>query len=369
MKVLLLTNHLNTGGITAYLLNLVRGFSKRSGVDFWVASRGGELEQEFINAGACILRIPLTTKCEASPKVGISFLRLSKIFREEKFDLIHAQTRLTQVLAALLSRRFSVPFISTCHGYFKVRLTRRLFPCWGKGIIAVSDQVRDHLIADFGVKGEQIGLIYNGVDLSQFHPVSDLAKETSKKALGFEPSQRLVGHIGRLSVVKGQKFLIEAAGRLRSKFSDVKFLLIGDGPERSRLLELVRKNGLEDIFFIRESVSDTSQALQAMDVFVMPSLQEGLGLSLLEAQAQGVPVVASSVGGILSVVRAEETGLLVPVADASALADAIERLLRERSLAQSLAKAALARIERIFSLDDTIRKTEEFYKGMVYAHP
>jgi glycosyltransferase involved in cell wall biosynthesis len=362
MRVLLLTNHVDVGGITAYLLNLCSALHGRDGFEYVIASRGGELEGEFAKMGVRHIRLPLTTKCEVSPKVGISFLKLRPLMREYSLDAIHAHTRVTQVLASFLSAATKKPYLSTCHGYFKPRLTRRLWPCWGQKVIAISDPVRDHLIEDFRWDPRRIALIYNGVDISRFHDFDNEAIAAEKKRLGLDPGKKVVGHIGRLSSVKGQKYMVLAAAQICRARNDAQFLIIGDGEEEGALKQVIKENNLEGVFFLRSSVKDTALALSLMDIFVLPSLQEGLGLSLLEAQAQGVPVIATRVGGILSAVTDARTGLLCPAADPAALAGAVLRLLEDESLRQALVLAAKKQIEEKFSLSVMALRTRQVYE-------
>lgn len=363
MKILLLANHVDTGGITAYMLNLVKALHKKNGVEFLVASRGGATEEKFKELGVEHILLPLTTKCEVSPKVFLSALRLKALIKKEGIDVIHANTRVTQVLAALLSRATGIPFISTCHGYFKRRLTRRLFPCWGLKVIAISDQVLKHLIHDFHLETRCIALVYNGIDLEKFRPFEKKVIDEKKERLGLDENKKIIGHIGRLSSVKGQKFLIQAASLLARRRKDVQFLIIGDGDEKDNLLNLiVADEVLKDIVFLKPTVKDTSLVLAVMDVFVMPSLQEGLGLSILEAQAQGIPVVASRVGGIPTVIEDGVTGLLCEPAEAHALAEKIEKLLDDPSLRASLVEKGFKRLKEKFSLGLMAEKTKKIYE-------
>ena len=361
MKVLFLANHVNFGGITAYMLNLCRTLSGKDGFEYIVASRGGELEKEFVASGARHIRVPLTTKCEVSPKVFISFLRLLPIVKAEGIDVFHANTRVTQVLAFLLSLATKKPYVSTCHGYFRPRIARRLFPCWGRKVIAISDQVQKHLIEDFGLDRSRVELIYNGIDPNKFHGHSVSEVREQKIKLRLDPDKKTIGHIGRLSSVKGQNVLVLAAERMMRVRQDIQFLIIGDGDEAADLKRLIRERGLEQSVFMRPSMSDTSLALSLMDVFCMPSLQEGLGLSILEAQAQGVPVVASHVGGILSVIQDNETGLLCPVGDAGSFSQAMLKALDDAVLAQRLVEKAKQSVRERFTLDTMAQKTRRIY--------
>lgn len=361
MKVLILANHLNIGGITVYILNLCRAFHGKNGMEIVVASRGGDQEKELAALGVEHIFLPLTTKCEVSPKVFFSFCQLKKIVMQEGVDVIHANTRVTQVLAALLSRATRKPYLSTCHGYFKPRISRKILPCWGRRVIAISDQVRSHLIDDFHVSPDKIDVIYNGIDCARFHPYGTLELAEQKKSLGLNLSKKIVGHIGRLSSVKGQKFFVLAAAEILRRKPNVQFFLVGDGREKEALQKLVRDKNLEGSFLFVPSVSDTSRTLAVMDVFVMPSLEEGLGLSILEAQAQGVPVVASAVGGILTVIEDQKTGLLVRPQEPLELANAIMTLLDRASLRESIIKEAREQVVDKFSLDLMARKIRQVY--------
>ncbi len=364
MKILILSNHLNFGGITAYVGNLCKALQGKDDIEMVVASRGGDCEKDLQKMGVHVLRIPLSTKSEVSPKVFWSFLKLRKEIKRLKIDVIHANTRVTQVLAALLSGATGVPVLSTCHGYFKRRLFRRLFPCWGRRVIAISDQVRDHLIDDFKIDPQRIELIYNGVDLEKFmpRPLEEIVAE--KKKWGLSPAKKIIGHIGRLSPVKGQRFLILAAAVLARKRKDFQILLIGDGDQKENLQKLIHQNRLGEIVFLCPSVRETTLALNMMDVFVMPSLQEGLGISLLEAQAQGVPIVASRVGGIPTIVEDAVTGLLVPAQDEHALALAISRLLDDQALRQCVVEKAKRQVREKFSLGEMAEKTRKVYTDL-----
>lgn len=365
MKVLILANHVNYGGIAAYIFNLAKALRAREDTQVIVGSRGGDLEKDFKALGVEHIRLPLTTKCEVSPKVFLSAMRLRGFVKEKKVDIIHANTRVTQVLAALVCLGTGVPYVSTCHGYFKTRLGRRLMPCWGSRVIAISDQVRDHLVYDFYVDQERVELIYNGVDLENFRSYGPHEIEARKKTMGLAAGKKTVGHIGRLSSVKGQKFLVLAAEELVRRRNDVQFLIIGDGEEEKDLKKMIGERSLEGVVHIVPSVADTSLALALMDVFVMPSLQEGLGISILEAQAQGVPVVASRVGGIPTVIEDRVTGLLCAPQDAAGLASSIARLLDDQALRGTIVQNAKKHVAGKFSAALMAEKTLALYRSQI----
>ena len=358
MNILFIANHLNVGGISSYLLTLTGGL-KQKGHGIYLATAGGELEEKFTRAGVVLIKVPLKTKNEISPKIFLSFWKLRKIIREFKIDLIHSHSRTTQVLGSLLGYFSVKPHIFTCHGFFKPKLPRRIFGCWGQKVIAISQQVKEHLVSDFKLDPDKISVIHNGINTKEFGDNS--ARIDTRKKLGVGEGF-LLGMIARLSDVKGHKYLIQAMPEILKRFPETKLLIVGQGRLESVIIKQVQDLGLkEKIVFIPEA-KQTKDILASIDVFVMPSLQEGLGLALMEAMAQGVAVVGSSVGGIKTLIQDKINGLLVAPADPVALSQAIIRLLSDSSLRHSLGEKAREFIIANFSQEEMVDKTEIIYR-------
>ena len=163
MKILHLTSHLNIGGITRYVLSLAQQ-QIAQGHRVIVASDHGEAESQLAALGASHWRLPLHTSAEFSPQVFWAIHRLVTQLRQAPVDLIHAHTRVGQVVADRIAHRLNVPYVTTWHGIYQLRLGRRLWPCTGAVIIAISELVRRHLIERFGIPESQIRCIYNGID-------------------------------------------------------------------------------------------------------------------------------------------------------------------------------------------------------------
>ncbi len=361
MKILLLTTHLNTGGIASYCLTQVNVLKGRHKVI--VASSGGDTVSRIENEGAAHLYINIRTKSELSPKIFTSVLTLLPVIRKECIDVIHAHTRVTQVLACLLSFITCVSYVPTCLVYFRQRLGRRLFKCWGRKVVAISDAVESHLITDLGVHPDAIRLIYTGIDAKHFkrsYSAKEILEIRTKFSISGGP---VIGMVGRLSPVKGQKTLLEAAPSILRDFPDARFLFIGEGPSEHGLKELVDRLGIEESTVFVRTVHDTAQPLAIMDVFAFPSIKEGLGLSLMEALSAGRPCVASDTGGIGSIIDNGRNGLLVPPGDAEGLADAIKRVLKDGDLRAGLAMHAPGSAER-FSLGDMSEEMNRFYSDV-----
>lgn len=360
MNILYLTNHLNTGGISSYVITLAKGF-KNKGHNVYIACGGGELVETLKNEGINYIPIPIKTKAEINPKILISLFLLRKVIREKNIEIVHANTRVTQVLACSIRKFIHRPFISTCHGFFKKRLFRRIAPCWGSKVIAISQQVKEHLAVDFGLKEEDIRIVHNGIDLARFDTFSADARRLAQEKFGITTGP-VIGIIARLSDVKGHKFLLEALPRALAQFPDAKLLIIGDGRQKHGLLKLSRELKIEKNCIFLPTIDDTRQALGAMDLFVMPSLKEGLGLALMEAMACGLAVIGSDVGGIKTLLSGGKNGLLVPPSDSIALAAAVIELLKDRKKQEELGRNAREFIRENFSQEKMVEETERVYQ-------
>ncbi|MBF0122319.1 MAG: glycosyltransferase family 4 protein [Candidatus Omnitrophica bacterium] len=363
MRILFLANHFNTGGITSYVMTLARGLL-RKGHHVVVASSGGDRVSECEFGGMRHVMASLRVKCAVHPNIFLSLPKLLRLVKDEKIDIIHAHTRSTQVCAAMLSRLAGIPVVSTCHGFFKPHWGRRTFPLWGKAVIAISPQVATHLTKDLCVEKKDVTVVANGIDLDNFHP-EDLLKKADHRRRWDLSDGPVIGIVARLSDVKGHCYLIDAMTDVLKIFPKVQCLIVGVGPEEKRLKEQVRSKGLEQSVCFLNVVNKTSELVPLLDIFILPSLQEGLGLSAMEAGACGVPVIASRVGGIPEVVVDGETGILVPSRDSKALADAIIRLLGDPAKMLVLGQRARQVVAERFSSDRMVERTIEVYQKVL----
>jgi len=359
MNILYLTNHLNIGGISSYVLTLASGMRKR-GHNVYMASSGGGLLCRFTAEGITYIPIPIKTKSEVSYKVLISKFKLLKYIKEDNIDIIHANSRVTQVLSFLIQRACGTPYVSTCHGFFKKRFFRKIFPCWGNKVIAISESVKEHLIEDFKVNERDIRVIHNGIDVNKFREQRIEDREQRKKDLGLGDGP-VVGIVARLSEEKGHSYLIKAMEAVIARIPRAQLVIVGEGRMREELVNLTKTAGLEKSIFFLPSVMDTQEVLSGMDLFVLPSLKEGLGLALMEAMACGLCVIGSGVGGIKSLIRDKYNGLLVRPADTQELSRAILELLQNPAQAKSLGANARVFINQNFSQEKMISETEEVY--------
>ena len=363
MNILFLTTHINSGGITTYLKTLTRGFLERKH-RVVVVSSAGDTQEDFISLGAQVKILNIKTKSELSPKIYLSLGKIEKIINEENIHIIHAHTRITQVAAHILKKRTSRAYVSTCHGFFRKRISRRLFPCWGDKVIAISEAVASHLKSDFRVSEEKIAIIPSGIPLKDFSLTSEAQKIELRKEYNLQ-EEPILGMVARFSEVKGQDILIKAMKKIVQEFPKTKLLLIGEGKTGQELKDLVHFYSLEDHVLFFPVVNQTAKFLSLMDVFVMPSRQEGLGISVMEAQAAGLPVVASRVGGIPSLIEQGKTGFLVETENSDQLAETVIKLLKDPYKAREIGTAARKFIEHNHSADRMIEKTLNVYERLI----
>ncbi|MFH1645827.1 MAG: glycosyltransferase family 4 protein, partial [Candidatus Omnitrophota bacterium] len=213
---------------------------------------------------------------------------------------------------------------------------------------------------------------YNGIDISRFiDNYSDKDKVLIRKEYGLKDIAT-IGLIARISEVKGHLYLIEAFRKVLDEYPQVQLLIIGDGSDKylDKLKKLSVRLKLEEKVLFHKACEDTVMPLSIIDIFCMPSLQEGLGLSLLEAMAMSKPVIASNVGGIYTLIKDKYNGLLVPPKDSISLAAAMLSLLKDKDTARLMGERSKGLVLEKFSLDSMADKVIVLYKeikGGIYA--
>ncbi|HTY56928.1 MAG TPA: glycosyltransferase, partial [Candidatus Binataceae bacterium] len=227
-------------------------------------------------------------------------MRLRNLLADTPYDVVHFHTSRAHSMAPLAQGRASALVVTRRMDYrpnwlFAPILYNRAVD----GVAAISSKVAETLIAA-GVSREHLRIVPSGVDCDHFRPASSTEREAAKARLGISRDDFLIGTVGMLEERKGHRYLLEAMAmlnRTRAEGSHLKCAIGGDGEMRDELAELARKLGIaSDILFLG-MIGDSRQLLDALDVFVFPSLKEGLGVAMLEAMACGLPVVASRAGG------------------------------------------------------------------------
>ncbi|MBI4524219.1 MAG: glycosyltransferase [Deltaproteobacteria bacterium] len=304
-------------------------------------------------------------------------IRLIILIRRRKIDIIHAHLPDCAILAGIVGKLSGTAVVATYHGLgifpsgrnkFDPRNVLRavFYRLAGKladRSIAVSDSVRDLLRDSFRIHSSKIVVIYNGAEVSEYERPVD--SESVLSEWGLRQDDKIVTCIGRLVWNKGHEVLIRAGQEVVGHYPSARILIVGDGPGRENLRGLVSQLGLgRHVLFLGER-SDIPEILAVTQVFVLPSFAEGISMALLEAMAAGKPAVVTAVPGNRDVVVDQETGILVPVQDSSALAEAICNLLADSSLAEKMGALGRLRIKARFDFEKTWRSTERVYDELM----
>lgn len=370
MRILQITSHLNVGGVTSHVLALSKALGAR-GYHVTVASGGGALERDLATWGMTHKRVPLHTSAEFSPQVWWAGRRLASWLCTHPVDVIHAHTRVAQVVADRLSRRLHIPSVATWHGFFRRNLGRRWRPCLGDVTIAVSEPVAEHLQRDFGGVPERIRVIPHGIDAASFAVGTDAATlQRFRAQCGLPSDAPVVGTVSRLVASKGLDQLIRSLPLVRRRLPAARVLIVGDGDARGDLERVASALGVREAVHFAGAVSDPRAAYAAMQVVVfVPADQEGFGLSLLEAMASGRPVVAVRRGGGSQwVLEQGGAGAVVAPDDPRGLSEAVARFLQDEALAARAIERARALVEERYSLARMVGAVEHVYQDLKNAY-
>jgi glycosyltransferase involved in cell wall biosynthesis len=270
----------------------------------------------------------------------------------ERPNIIHIQSWEMLAEGTWLARRLDCPLVLTAHDYLPMRSRFRFDPSSVQRVIAVSQSVKSELLSRVTLSDEMVTVIHGGVEVSaapETLPVLDP---------GHVP---VVGTAGPLEAVKGLPFFLGAARRVLAVRKQVEFLISGGGPEEGNLRRLVRELEIADHVTFVPNLPDFAASLAAMDIFCLPSLRQGLGTIMLEAMAMGKPVIASGVGGVYSVVRNNETGLVVSPSDSGELSRRILELLGDPVWARAIGEAGRRTVHEQFGIEQMVRQTVNLY--------
>ena len=297
--------------------------------------------------------------------------RLRQLARERSIDIVHAHDYKADFYATLLARLEGAVPVATVHGWpvrtLRERVVyypadRRLLRRFAL-VFAVSVELHDRLIAA-GVEAGRIETLPNAVDVDLFRP--DAERRTKVRTeWGVADDEVVIGSLGRLDPEKRPDLLIESFAAVAARVPRARLVIAGGQARGTSIRSLAERHGVLDRTLVLGHRPDAEDVLRGFDAFVQASDSEGSPYSLLEAMASGTPVVATAVGGVPSMVSAGEDGLLVPKGDASALAAAIEEILRSPAAARARASAARARIAAERSLVARNARVLERYRHLL----
>lgn len=293
-----------------------------------------------------------------------------RIMRSEKIDIVHCHRHRATVIGTIAAALAGVPHVLVhVHGLSRTRTKKRYWTNWiifkkVERIIAVSDSVKQDVIdSNRNIPPEKVVTVRNGLDLAVIDSIN-FSRDDARSRLGIPDSDFVFGTVGRLSPTKGQTYLIDAFSDVIKHIPNAKLIIVGQGPLSTELREKASELGLSQCTVFTGFRKDVHEILRGFDVFVLPSVAEGLSIALLEAMASKLPVIASRVGGIPEVID-NSCGLLVPARESGSLAKAMEQMVHLDPAGRTrMGEAARKRIEKYFTAEIMDRKLSELYESL-----
>lgn len=370
MKILYVTNRLNVGGIETNIVRLAQEFTRR-GHTILVASGNGTLVTEVEAAGARHIAVDINLR---NPNQILATIKeLSCILRGEQPDIVHLFSASGAVLVWLARihmtvasrRRWEGPVISTIMGIHTEAAwrtySRAYLTCLGASRLVIISPAIDKLVRRLPVSRRRLShLPVIGVDVPQVIP-QEVAHLRQELALG--PSEVVITTIGRLTPYKRHDLFLDAAHLVAPSWPHARFLVVGGGPDEGRLHEQITRLNLDAARLIGER-RDLATILSLTDIYVRPGTAEGFtGITVLEAQALGVPVIAFETEDVKLAITHGESGWLVPSGDVHALAQAIELLLTDKSLTRAIADSGREVVVKRFSMPAVVDGLQSLYES------
>lgn len=348
MKALFLAGSMSPDSQTAHCLYLARKLSD-FGVEVFVLAPPGPFEPEFRRWGVALLAVP----GPMIPRLDAGWARrAARAAAPLKPDLVHVQSERFAARGSALARAAGLPCFITVHEPPAGPLPALRDGM--AGVVAGSQEIREQLVNRHKIQKAIIRVIPPGVDAAYFRP---------EPASSLRPAEAVpvIGMVGRLDRQKGGDVFIRAASTVLRHGRRCHFLIAGDGPENEAWRQLATGLGIQKHTTFAGQLGDYRMLLNAIEIFVRPSLAEGTALGLLEAMASGRPVIATAMGGVYDIVEEERSGFLVRAGDWSQLASRMVRLVDDPDLAARMGAAGREAVEKRFDIGDRARELLEFY--------
>lgn len=367
-RILVLIHSFQPGGAEICASRLATDLSDR--FEFLVAALDGTgpLQKKLVSAGLKTLWF----RRRAGIDLSLA-LKVAQLVRSEKCELIHAH-QYSPFAYALLARMYGrkVPILFSEHGRFandcrrmrRIAANRWLLSAQDR-VTAVSEGVREALIRCEGIARHRITVISNGVNVSYFSPPSQAEKEAIRFKLGIRPEWFVIVMVARLDPVKDHATAVRAFERTYKQFPNARLLIVGDGPEYSRIKRWSEERGLSSVILLCGEQPETLDYYRAADCFLLTSISEGMPLSVLEAMSCSLPVVATRCGAVAEMVQDGVTGFTAATGDDMMLAKHLINLARELELRGKLGTAGRRKCIELYDWCQTTERYARLYEEML----
>lgn len=370
-KILFLFDGLGIGGAEQLLLTTLKYLDRERFVAVvYCIGADGKMKKEIEALNVSVIALNKNMRFWNLSAV----LNLMKVFRREKPHIVHTHLFYANYFGRIAAAITRVPVVVTTehgtHGYFKKfyhHLADFLLAIFTYRIIAVSGAVKEYMQKNTFISESKISVIYNAVDFDRFKRIDEFDRNAIRRSLLSSDSGFVIGCVSNLAPWKGQFHLLRAFVKVRQALPGTKLCIIGRGTAdfKHRLESFAKENNISgDVRFLGER-RDIPQMLKALDLFVFPSLTEGLGISLLEAMYMKLPVIAFATEGILEVVEDNKDGILVRRGDDQSLSEEIISLLKDSEKMKRMGLNARKKVEMFFSPEVYIKKLESFYADSI----
>lgn len=368
VRVIYFITELSVGGAQVALYNLVSGLDQKKYAQSVVCLYNGDklIGQKIASLGIPVIDLGMRHKLRLD-----AFWRLYRLLRKNQPDILYTWMFHANIPGRVIGRLGGVrTIVSSEHTMGQEGLTRRwldrMTSRFADRIICVSQGIANFGSKVIGFPPEKLVVIPNGIDLEIYTSLPSQAQARARYNL--PEKDILIGAVGRPRPVKGYAVLLKAFFQISEVHPQAHLVFVGEGPDKMQLAKQAAQAGLaESVTFLGDQ-ENIPGLLPALDILAMPSLHEGLGIVALEAMAAGLPVVGTRVGGIPEAVIDGVTGYLVPPSDASALSEALLRLIEDQILRQQLGEAGRKYVYEHFSEGDVRKKTEDLFAELLLRH-
>ena len=367
----------STGGVGYHLLMLARYINK----DFFELAFALPSDSHFyykiLKEGVKVYNLKISRNPWTFKNLQ-AFYKLWKIIKKNDFDIVHTHTSVGGFIGRVIAKIKGIPLVLwSIHGWafnypYGSLGRRKFFKIIEKGLdhltdyyIAVSKNMKQVGIEASITNSKKIKVIHHGIEITnKVH--TNLT--TAKEEFGIDKNSPVIGTIGRLEPQKSVDDLIKAVSYLKDKYSNIKLILVGDGPLRKNLEELAQELNIKNNIIFTGWKKDVNKYIACMDIFCFSSRWESFGIALLEAMRARKPIIATCVGGIPEIVENEKGGILVPPQSPKYLANAVDYLLFNKKVREKMGNYNKNQIKKKFDIRKVIRKYENFYKEIVKCY-
>ncbi len=362
----------STGGVGRNLLLLAEHVDRSLFELSFALPEDSHFFKEIADTGVRVFRLPISRR-PLKPVNIKGYREIKRLMRGGEFDLAHMHTAVGGYLGRLAAARLGIPAVWSIHGWAfnyprgsrAYRKTLLMLESWidkyTKHYVAVCENMRDLGIEKRVCRADKVTVIYNGVDAGSINS----GAVNIRDELNIPGDVHIIGAVGRFEEQKGFDTFIEAAAIIKKRFTDVKFLLVGDGPLRPQIETDISRLGLSGDFILPGWQSNVADYINTMDIFCLSSKWEAMPFIVLEAMAMGKPIVATEVGGVGEILGEENSAFLLPPEDPAGLAGAMCGFLEDGELRAKFGRLNRTRLDSIFNLQRMITSYERLYEKIL----